>query len=306
MLQKIQEHFYLIILFCIFLAYLQLDWVISLTGYVKLMLAFVIFLMGITLEFNDFKECLKKPIVPAIGISLQYLLMPLLAFLLAKLFSLDSNFAIGIILVACSPGGTVSNVFTYISKADLPLSVVMTFSSTLLAPFMLPMNMYLYARQWIDVDMFSLFKSSIEIVLIPLILGMIIKIINNKLNINLKNYEDAISVLAVLIVSLIILVILTAGFPKLIVVDNLVINISKIIIAVSLLHGLGLFIAYQLSLRFGEKSARTVGLEVGMQNSGLASVLAQLHFSPISVIPTVVSGALQCRCGSVLINWWRK
>ena len=262
--------------------------------------------MGITLELSDFKECLKRPILPLIGLSLQYLLMPLLAFLLAKLLSLDSQFAIGIILVGCSPGGTVSNVFTYISKADLPLSVVMTFSSTLLAPLLLPINMYIYAKQWVDVDMLSLFKSSIEIVLFPLVFGMIVKLITNKFRVNMKNYENQISAIAVLIVSLIILVILTVGFPKFYAIENLTINISKILIAIMLLHSLGLSLAYFLTSKFGEKSSRTVGLEVGMQNSGLASVLAQLHFSPASVIPTVISGALQCLCGSILINKWRK
>jgi len=304
--QKLQQNFYLVILFCIFIAYFRFDFVLNLLPQLPLILGLVIFTMGLTLEFKDFKLCLSQPKAVFLGLALQFLLMPALAFAIAKLLGLDSQLAIGLVLVGSCPGGTVSNVFSYIAKADLALSVVMTFSSTLFAPLMLPLSMWLYASEWIQVDTWSLFRSSLEIVLVPLVLGMLAKILIEKSEIKLTDFESSITALAVILVSTVILVIVSVNYPHISKLENLSTMLIKISSAVILLHGLGLALGYWLSRKLGERQSKTISIEVGMQNSGLASVLAQIYFAPVTVVPAIISGALQCFCGSLLMNYWNR
>jgi len=300
----IQRHFYLVILFCIFIAYFRFPWILNLQSHLALILGSVIFFMGLTLEFQDFKSCIDRPKAILLGIALQFILMPLLAFAIAKLLGLGSQLAIGLVLVGSCPGGTVSNVFSYIAKADLALSVVMTFSSTLFAPLMLPLSMWLYASEWIQVDTWSLFRSSLKIVLVPLVLGMLAKILIEKSKIKLADFESSITALAVILVSTVILVIVSVNYPHITELKNLSTMLIKISSAVILLHGSGLALGYFLSRKLGEKQSKTISIEVGMQNSGLASVLAQIYFAPVTVVPAIISGALQCFCGSLLMNYW--
>ena len=135
-------------------------------------LGIIMFGMGMTLTVDDFRRVLTRPKDIGTGVLLQYLVMPLVAFILVKLFNLNQFLAVGVILLGSCPGGTASNVITYLARGDLALSVTLTSVSTMLSPVFIPFLMYLYASEWIDVPVYKLFVSSIQIVIFPVLLGL--------------------------------------------------------------------------------------------------------------------------------------
>lgn len=302
-----EKYFFLIITSFVILGFFEWEYSIQLLDYVKPMLGIVIFTMALTLNFDDFKPALKQPQALITGIICQYLFMPLIAFLIAKLFHLPQEFAIGLILVGSSPGGTVSNVMAYIAKADLALSITMTFISTLIAPFLIPASMWLYAREWIEIDAQGLFMTSIQIVLVPLIIGLALKAL---LKDRFKNQIDnSASILSIFFVTLIVHTMVASNFGKLTQVENISTQLLVLLIAVILHNTLGYISGYYASKlipKIKEKHSRAIAIEVGVQNSGLASVLALLYFSPLSVIPSVISASWHSISGSALANFWAK
>ena len=149
-------------------------------GYITILLGIVMFGMGLTITVNDFKQVLTRPKDVAIGVIGQFVIMPTLAYLLAKGFNLPPEVAVGVILVGCCPGGTSSNVMTFLSKGDVALSVTITSITTILAPFVTPALILLFASEWIDIAPSSLFISIVQVVLIPIILGIIVQKIFKK------------------------------------------------------------------------------------------------------------------------------
>jgi len=298
----LQKYFFIIISICVGLGFFGWDFSKELVSYIELMLGLVIFSMALTLNFEDFKPALLEPKALLIGISAQYLFMPLIAFLVAKLLSLPSEFAIGLILVGSAPGGTVSNVMVYISKADLPLSIAMTFFSTLIAPIMIPFMMWIYASKWIEINASGLFISTVQVVLIPLLLGLLVNKFSKKSN----KLDSIASFMATAFVGLIIHAMVAINIEKFNSLENNWNLLLVIFLAVLLHNSLGLASGYYVSKRFSltKSQARAISIEVGVQNSGLASVLALSYFNPLSVIPSVVSAIWHSLSGSALASYW--
>lgn len=267
--------------------------------YINLLLGIIMFGMGLTLKLKDFKQVITAPKEVITLVVAQYTIMPLIAVGLVFLFQLPPEIAIGVILVGCSPGGTSSNVMTYLAKGNMALSVTATSVSTLLAPIITPALTLLLASAWLPVSFSAMFISIIQIVLVPIALGVAVQyLLGNKV-------EQAVGVLPLISVIGIIGVI-TA------VVSNNVENIlasGLLIFAVVILHNLlGYLVGFLLGkvFRFDLKDTKTLSIEVGMQNSGLAATLAATHFSPIAAVPGALFSVWHNISGSLAANWLSK
>lgn len=267
--------------------------------YINLLLGIIMFGMGLTLKLKDFKQVITAPKEVITLVVAQYTIMPLIAVGLVFLFQLPPEIAIGVILVGCSPGGTSSNVMTYLAKGNMALSVTATSVSTLLAPIVTPALTLLLASAWLPVSFSAMFISIIQIVLVPIALGVAVQyLLGDKV-------EQAVGILPLISVIGIIGVI-TA------VVSNNVENIlasGLLIFAVVILHNLlGYLVGFLLGkvLRFDLKDTKTLSIEVGMQNSGLAATLAATHFSPIAAVPGALFSVWHNISGSLAANWLSK
>ena len=261
------------------------------------MLGVIMFGMGLTLSPKDFKIVLSRPKDILIGCLAQFTIMPLLAWLLTLAFSLPKELALGVILVGCCPGGTASNVITYLAKGDLALSVGMTACSTLLAPIVTPLLVWLMAGTMVNVDTLGMLLSIVYVVIAPIIVGLLCQHFLPKLTKAVTPYLPAFSSLAIAI---------TVGIVVSHNADRLMLG-GLIVILVVILHnllGLSLGFAIGRLLRLEKPKCVALSIEVGMQNSGLASSLANMHFAayPLATIPGAVfsvwhniSGALAAR-----------
>ncbi|QLK86682.1 bile acid:sodium symporter family protein [Staphylococcus sp. 17KM0847] len=253
--------------------------------------------MGLTIKVSDFKLIFKYPKPVIIGVVLQYTIMPTLAYIIVKVFSLSADIAIGVLLVGCCPGGTTSNVMSYLAKANVALSVTITSVSTILSPVLTPGFMYLFAREWMDVSFVSMFISVAKVVLIPILLGFVIQKVFKKLA---DFGEDVLPVVSVVAISL-ILGAVVAGSKELIVQTGLLI-FTVVILHNVLGYAIGYFLANVLKLNYPDKKA--VSIEVGMQNSALASSLATVHFNPLAAVPGAVFSFVHCISGPLLARYW--
>ena len=264
---------------------------------INYLLGVVMFGMGLTLNLNDFKIVFSRPKDVVIGCLAQFTIMPLLAWALARLFSLDEALALGVVLVGCCPGGTASNVITYLAKGDLALSVGMTGVSTILAPLLTPLLTWALAGKSVDVDVVGMLLSILWVVILPIAIGLIVKWIWPKFTEKTIDYLPAFSSIAI---ATIVAIIIAANAQKLM-------TGGLTIIVVVMLHNIcGLSLGYLIGqlLRLTEPKKRAVSIAVGMQNSGLASSLATLHFAayPLATIPGAIfsvwhniSGAMVAR-----------
>ena len=262
------------------------------------MLAVIMFAMGITLRIDDFKRVFLRPLEILVGVCAQYVVMPLLGFLLALGFGINPLIAVGIVLVGSCPGGTASNVITYLARGDLALSVTLTSVSTLLCPFLLPALMYVYAGRWIDVPVADLFISALQIVLLPVLFGVVLrKLLGRKSETVLPFLPSVSSLVIAFVVG--IVVALNAESIK---------TIGAVVFLVVVIHNaLGLICGYLMAkaLGFRESSARAISVEVGMQNSGLAAALSQLHFGYLSALPAALFSIWHNISGGVIASLWR-
>ena len=261
------------------------------------LLGVIMFGMGMALRLEDFKIVFSRPKDVVIGCVAQFTVMPLLAVGLSRVFALDEALAVGVVLVGCCPGGTASNVITYLAKGDLALSVGMTATSTALAPVMTPLLVWLLAGKSVDVDVAGMLLSILWVVILPIVAGLIVKGLWPKFTERMTAYLPAVSSVAI---AFIVLIIIAANAQKLLMG-------GMVIILVVVLHnlcGLGLGWLIGRLLRLPDAKRRAISIEVGMQNSGLASSLATLHFAayPMATIPGAVfsvwhniSGAIVAR-----------
>ena len=268
---------------------------------INYLLGVVMFGMGLTLNLQDFKIVFSRPKDVIIGCLAQFTVMPLLAWGLSRLFSLDEALALGVVLVGCCPGGTASNVITYLAKGDLALSVGMTGVSTLLAPFLTPLLTWALAGKSVDVDVVGMLLSILWVVILPIAIGLIVKWIWPKFTEKATDYLPAFSSIAI---ALIVAIIISANADKLLAGGLL-------IIVVVMLHnicglGLGYLIGCLLGLSVSKK--RAISIEVGMQNSGLASSLATIHFAayPLATIPGAIFSVWHNLSGAAIAYLYRR
>ena len=256
------------------------------TSSVNYLLGIVMFGMGLTLKPQDFKVVFSRPKEIIIGFLAQFILMPLIAFVLIKTFRLPPELAVGVMLVGTCPGGTSSNVMTYMSKGDVALSVGMTIVSTIFAPILTPLLTKFYIGQVVDVQVMAMFLSIVKVVLIPIVLGLIINHFFGKVTEALVKVLPAVSTLAIVAI---VAAVVSASSAKLL---N-ALNTSLMIVFVVMLHNLlGYATGYGVGklLRLKQTKCRALSIEVGMQNSGLATGLAAAHFAqyPLATIPGAV------------------
>ena len=268
---------------------------------INYLLGVVMFGMGLTLNLQDFKIVFSRPKDVIIGCLAQFTVMPLLAWGLSRLFSLDEALALGVVLVGCCPGGTASNVITYLAKGDLALSVGMTGVSTLLAPFLTPLLTWALAGKSVNVDVIGMLLSILWVVILPIAIGLIVKWIWPKFTEKATDYLPAFSSIAI---ALIVAIIISANADKLLAGGLL-------IIVVVMLHnicglGLGYLIGCLLGLSVSKK--RAISIEVGMQNSGLASSLATIHFAayPLATIPGAIFSVWHNLSGAAVAYLYRR
>ncbi|MEB2298695.1 bile acid:sodium symporter family protein [Lysinibacillus xylanilyticus] len=262
-------------------------------AYITTLLGIVMFGMGLTITVADFKEVLTRPKDVAVGVVGQFLIMPTLAFLLVKLFNLQPEIAIGVILVGCCPGGTSSNVMTFLSKGDVALSVTVTSITTLLAPIITPGLIYLFASEYIDVAPSALFMSIVKVIIIPIALGFIVQKFFNK---QAKASVKVMPLVSVVAIVAIVAAVVAGNQQK-------IAETGLIIFAVVVLHNcLGYLIGYLFGKIFGMNLAKkkAIAIEVGMQNSGLGASLAVAHFSPLAAVPSAIFSVWHNISGPIL------
>jgi BASS family bile acid:Na+ symporter len=267
--------------------------------YIVPLLGIIMFGMGLTLSANDFKEVFKRPKDVLIGVAAQFIIMPLLAFALATLLPISPEVAIGVILVGCCPGGTASNVITYLAKGDTALSVAVTSVSTLLAPIVTPSLILLFADKWLSVSASALFWSIIKIVIVPIVLGLIVKLIFN------KQVETAVQALPLVsVIGIVAIVAAVVGLNK-----EAIAKSGLAIFSIVVIHNLlGLLLGYWFAKLFKmtEPKQRAISIEVGMQNSGLGAALATAHFSPLAAVPSAIFSVWHNISGPLLATYFRK
>lgn len=252
-------------------------------AYINTMLGLVMFGMGMTIELSEFKIVFTRPKDVIIGCMAQFTIMPLIAWALTQLFQLPQELAIGVILVGACPGGTASNVITYLAGGDLALSVGMTGVSTILAPFMTPFITWLLAGTMVDVSITNMMISIMQVVILPIVLGLLIKHyfpqFTKRLSVGLPAFSS-------IIITLIIACVVSVNSVQLQAVGFLVL----VVVALHNLSGfaLGYLLGKLLKLPHNKRTA--ISIEVGMQNSGLACSLAQQHFAALQA--ATVPGAI--------------
>ena len=262
-------------------------------------LGVIMFGMGVTLTTNDFKRVLLRPKDVGVGVVTQYTVMPFMGFILAKIFGLDPLLAAGVVLVGSCPGGTSSNVMTYLARGDVAFSVTMTSVSTILSPIMLPFLMYTYAGEWINVPVLKLFLSTLQIILLPVGLGVLLRIlIKDKIKYVLPILPSVSSGAIIFIVA----VIVAANSAS-------IATVGLLITVIAVIHNtFGFFIGYRVARFFGMdvNRARAVSIEIGMQNSGLAVALANTYFGALAALPGAIFSVWMNISGSALAWWWRR
>ncbi len=265
------------------------------------MLGVIMFGMGLTLKGEDFRVVFSRPRDVIIGCVAQFTVMPLLAFALSKLFALDEALMVGVILVGCCPGGTASNVITYLAKGDLALSVGMTAVSTLLAPLLTPLLVLLFAGRAVDVNVVGMLLSILWVVILPIALGLLARRLWPAVSQHTSDYLPAISSLAICVI---VMIVIAAGAGRLL-------SGGAVVVAVVVLHnvcGLGLGYLTGWMLGLDKAKRRAISIEVGMQNSGLATSLAAIHFAsmPMAAVPGAIFSVWHNISGAVLARLYAR
>ncbi len=266
------------------LAYFSPDTYKPLAGWISPLLGLVMFGMGLTLSVNDFKLVFSHPADVLIGIVAQFVIMPTVAYALCIIMNLPPDIAVGVILVGCCPGGTASNVMTFLARGDTALSVTITSCTTILAPLVTPALIWLFAHQWINIDPLSMFWSICQIVLIPIAVGVAVHTLLGTERIQIAS--TALPLVSVIAIVLIVAAVVSVSQPN-------IASTGPLVFAVVVLHnGFGLLFGYLVAKLFGMNLAKRkcLSIEVGMQNSGLGVALASVHFAamPLAALPSAI------------------
>ncbi|WP_066642574.1 bile acid:sodium symporter family protein [Serinicoccus hydrothermalis] len=268
-------------------------------GLITPLLGVIMFGMGLTLTLPDFALVLRRPLPVLLGVGAQYVVMPLVGLLVVTVLRLPDEIAAGVILVGCVPGGTASNVVAYLARADTALSVTMTSVSTLLAPVLTPLLTLWLVGERLPVDGWGMARTIVVIVLVPVVLGLLVRLLLPRL---VRRVLPAMPWFSVLVICVVVAIVVSLSADRLV-------EAGLLVTAAVILHNLlGLGIGYGIGrvTGVGERSARTMAIEVGMQNSGLASGLAATFFTPVAALPGAVFSVWHNLSGATLAGWFRR
>lgn len=268
-------------------------------AYIPWVLGIIMLGMGMTMTVDDFKSVLSQPKAVVIGVLAQFIVMPSVALLLCKVFQLPSEIAVGVILVGCCPGGTASNVITYMAKGNTALSVACTSVSTFLAPVLTPAIFYLLASQWLPIDAGSMFVDILKVVIFPIIIGVFLRTLFKE---KTEQYIQVMPLISVVGIVVIVAAIIAASKAS-------IMQSGLLILGVVMLHNaLGFLLGFWASRLFKLSyfDSKAVSIEVGMQNSGLGVTLAAIHFaaSPITAVPSAIFSLWHNISGPTLATYW--
>jgi BASS family bile acid:Na+ symporter len=266
---------------------------------VPYLLGVVMFCMGVTLTTPDLKGIAKRPWAVAVGLAAQYVIMPGLGWVIVKALDLPPQLAAGVILVGCAPGGTASNVVTYLARGDVALSVSVTTLSTTLAPLLTPPLTLLLAGEYLPVDAGSMVSDILKTVLLPVLAGLAVRLLAGRY---VQRALPVLPWLSALTISVIVAVVVAGS------ADAIKSAAVLVFVAVVLHNGLGLALGYGAARATGmsEPARRALAFEVGMQNSGLAASLATAHFSPLAALPSAVFSVWHNISGAVAAAWFAR
>ena len=271
------------------------DWVRGTTQTV--ILGIIMLTMGLTLTTDDFKILARRPLDIFIGACAQFIIMPGVAYMLVHVWHLDPALALGILLVGCCPGGTASNVIAYIAKGDVPLSVGMTITSTLIAPLVTPVLVYLLAGSWVEVSFMAMVLAVVKIVLLPVLAGIILNSLFHETIVKLGGILPLVSVVAIVTI-----------------IDGIVaVNAAKlmscgliVMLAVVLHNGIGMALGLAMArlMKVSYAKETSIAIEVAMQNSGLALALATANFAanPLATLPGAIFSIWHNVSGSIFAS----
>lgn len=270
-------------------------------SWINYLLMVVMFGMGLTLKFSDFEEVFKRPGEVLLGCAAQFMIMPALAYALGMAFSLPPALLVGVVLVGTCPGGTASNVVTYLAKGDVPLSVAMTSVNTLLASFLTPALAYLILRTTIEVNVVSMFMMIAQVVLVPIALGLLVTRVWGKFTAKISGATPYVSIAAI---CLIVASVVSHNAKELL-------TTSRIVFIVVILHNLlGCLVGFAVGriLRINPAKVKALSIEVGMQNSGLATILANNFFptEPLAAVPGALFSVWHNISGTILAELYKR
>jgi BASS family bile acid:Na+ symporter len=263
------------------------------------LLAVIMFGMGLTLELDDFRRVARRPLVVGLGTALQFIVMPFAAYVIGRALGMEPMLLAGFVLLGASPGGTASNVICYLARGDVALSVTLTTVSTLLAVFLTPALTWLYVGQAVDVAVWAMLLSVMKIVVVPVTLGVAINSVAGRWIKPVSQIFPLVSVAAIVLAIAVIVALTADRIP----------DIGALIVLGVVLHNLtGLLAGYWGAALFGQdvRVRRTIAIEVGMQNSGLAVALATQFFTATAALPGAVFSIWHNLSGSLLAGWWSR
>ena len=298
--RAISKYFGIIIILFMTVGFISPDvfnWVTSVVfgqSVINILLGVIMFGMGMTLSLEDFKLVLKRPLDVLKGTLAQFLIMPLIAFLLSKIFGLEEALMVGVVLVGTCPGGTSSNVISYMAGGDVALSVTMTTVSTLLAPILTPAITYLLIQETVSFSPLGMFVSILQVVILPIALGLVIRTILRETADTIEEYMPAVSSIAI---SCIVGGVIGANKEKIVASFGLIVVV--VILHNLLGYALGFFVGRMSGM--DNRQSITVAIEVGMQNSGLATSLATSQFAamPLAAVPGALFSAWHNISGAI-------
>lgn len=274
---------------------------VKLTILIIPLIQIIMFGMGTSMSLKDFAQVFKSPKGVLIGVSAQLIIMPIIGFLLAKLSDFPPEIAAGIVLIGCSPSGVASNVMAYLAKANVALSITITAIATLIAPFATPIMMKFLAGEFIEIDVLAMMWSIVKMIILPIGAGLLFNMARN--DHSAQWLDKAMPIVSMLAIGIIIVIIIAAGRDSLL-------DIGGILLLLVLVHNLfGYTLGYWFARLFKlpKQDARTIAIEVGMQNGGLASGIANSigKIATMGLAPAVF-GPLMNITGSMLASYWSK
>ena len=303
----IEKYYFIIILLSVAVSLVfpnSFQWVLSNYGGVNilnLLLSIVLFTMGTTLKVEDFTNVFKKPKEISVGIATQYIAMPLIALALAKIFSLNEALTVGLILVGTVPGGTASDVITFLSNGDVALSVSLTAISTVIAPIITPLITLVLIGNQIHFNPVDMFLSIIEIVIIPIMIGLML---NYKFPDFCERLKDYLPALSAIVICLIVAGVIGANKQAILTSSSIIILVIMMQYFLAMMIGFG--VGYLAGM--DRKQIITVAIELAFQNSGLSTGLAKAHFPNLAqaTVPGALYSVWQNFAGSILAYLFRR